>query len=111
MDSDQPVTDLAARLADRELMSDVIHLHLNRANQRMKRQVDDKHSEQQFQIRDMVFVKIQPYVQSSLAQRANQKLAFKFFGPYHITARVSSIAYSLNSQLLLPYIRFFMFPN
>jgi hypothetical protein len=39
------------------------------------------------------FLKVQPYVQSSLAARANQKLAFKFFGPYRVLARVGSVAY------------------
>ena len=41
---------------------------------------------------------MQPYVQSSLAPRANQKLSFKFFGPFQIAARVGSVAY----RLLLP---------
>jgi transposase InsO family protein len=93
--SDQPVTDLSSWLADRELMTDVIRLHLNRAKQRMKRYADAKRSERQFQIGDHVYVKIQPYVQASLAQRSNQKLAFKFFGPYRVTARVGSVAYRL----------------
>ena len=44
---------------------------------------------------DLVFVKIQLYVQSSLAQPSNQKLAFKFFGLYHILARVGNVAYRL----------------
>lgn len=30
-----------------------------------------------------------------MAQRSNQKLAFKFFGPYHVTARVGTVAYRL----------------
>ena len=34
-------------------------------------------------------------MQSSLAQRSNQKLAFKFFGPYCILARVGAVAYRL----------------
>jgi hypothetical protein len=42
-----------------------------------------------------VYVKIQPYVQSSLAQRSNQKLSFKFFGPYRILERIGSVAYCL----------------
>jgi hypothetical protein len=46
----------------------------------------------------MVFVKIQPYVQSTLAARANQKLSFKFYGPFQILAKISSVAY----KLLLP---------
>ena len=67
--SDTPVTDLATWLSDRPLMTDVIRQHLNRAKQ--------------------------SYVQSSLAQRSNQKLAFKFFGPYRILARVGNVAYRL----------------
>ena len=66
---DTPVTDLATWLSDRALMTDVIRQHLNRAKQ--------------------------SYVQSSLAQRSNQKLALKFFGPYRILARVGNVAYRL----------------
>jgi hypothetical protein len=44
---------------------------------------------------ESVYVKIQPYVQALLAQRSNQKLAFKFFGPYRITAKVGNLAYWL----------------
>jgi hypothetical protein len=76
-------------------MTDVIRQHLNRAKQRMKRQADEHRSERQFQVGDLVFVKLQPYIQSSLAQRTNQKLSFKFFGPYHVLARVGTVAYRL----------------
>jgi len=34
-------------------------------------------------------------MQSSLAHRSNQKLAFKFFGPYRILACVGAVAYRL----------------
>lgn len=92
---DQPLTDLSLWLSDRAFMTEVIHHHLNRAKQHMKRQADEHHSERQFQINDMVFVQIQPHVQSSLAQRNHQKLSFKFFGPYHLLACVGSVAYRL----------------
>ena len=61
----------------------------------MKKQADEHRSKRQFQIGDLVFVKLQPYVQSSLAQRSNQKLAFKFFGPYRFLAHVGAVAYRL----------------
>lgn len=64
----------------------------------MKRQADKKRSERQFSVGDMVFVKLQPYVQSTLAPRSNQKLSFKFYGPFQITERIGSVAY----KLLLP---------
>lgn len=47
----------------------------------------------------MIYLKIQPYVQSSLAHRSHQKLSFKFFVPYRVLARVGSVAYRLE---LLP---------
>jgi hypothetical protein len=37
----------------------------------MKRQVDKKRSERWFEVGDMVFLKLQPYVQSSLAPQFN----------------------------------------
>ena len=82
-------------LSERRLMSDLVHQHLLRAKARMKRQTDKNRSEQVFQEGDWVFLKAQPYVQSSLAARANQKLAFKFFGPYKVISRIGSVAYKL----------------
>jgi len=40
-------------------------------------------------------LKLQPYIQSSLAPRANKKLVFKFFWPFEILAKVGDVAYKL----------------
>lgn len=93
------MTDIASWLHDRELMSKVICQDLLRAKQRMKHSADGHRSECQFQVDDWVFLKLQPYVQSSVADRSCQKLAFKFFGPYKVIERVGSVAYRLE---LLP---------
>lgn len=45
---DQPATDIASWLHDRELMSSVIHQHLLRAKQQMKKYADGERSERQF---------------------------------------------------------------
>ena len=42
-----------------------------------------------------MYLKLQTYVQSSLAPRANQKLAFKYFGPYKVISKVGPVAYKL----------------
>jgi hypothetical protein len=62
----------------------------------MKQQADKSRSERSFSVGDEVFLKLQPYVQSSLAPRSNQKLSFKFFGPYRILAKVGEVAYKLD---------------
>ena len=42
-----------------------------------------------------VYIKLQPYVQSSVAARANQKLAYRFFGPFLITDKIGTVGYKL----------------
>lgn len=61
----------------------------------MKHQADKHRQERQFQVGARVYLKLQPYVQSSVAPRANHKLLFKFYGPYTVTARIGSVAYRL----------------
>lgn len=94
-DTDQPITDLTSWLNDHELNIELVRQHLLCAKQHMKKQADNHRSEHQFQVNDQVYLKLQPYVQSSLADRSHHKLAFRFFGPYRIVARVGTVAYRL----------------
>ena len=41
-------------------------------------------------------MKLQPYVQSSVAARSNKKLSFRFYGPYKVLQRIGNVAYKLD---------------
>jgi hypothetical protein len=62
----------------------------------MRRQADKRRSEWSFNLGDLVFLKLQPYVQSSVACWASHKLAFKFFTPFQILERIGKVAYKLD---------------
>lgn len=61
----------------------------------MKKQADKNRSEHVFEVGDQVYLKVQPYLQTSLAARRNQKLSLKFFRPYQVLQRVATVSYKL----------------
>jgi hypothetical protein len=80
---------------------DILHTlkeNLVMAQNRMKQQADQGRSECQFVEGDQVFLRLQPYKQTSLKAEQCQKLAPKFYGPYTILKHVGQVAY----QLALP---------
>lgn len=89
------VPDHQTWLKDKDDMQKLIQQHLLRAQQRMKSQADKKRIERSFNVGDQVYLKLQPYVQMSIARRSNQKLSYKFFGPYTIIQKVGAVAYKL----------------
>ena len=62
----------------------------------MRRQADKLCTDSTFSAGDMVFLKLQPYVQSSVGRRAHHKLAFKFFWPFPILESIGKVAYKLD---------------
>lgn len=61
----------------------------------MKLLADHKRGDKEFQVGEMVLLKLQPYAQSSVVNRPYPKLAYKYFGPYKITAKIGKVAYRL----------------
>lgn len=82
-------------LTKREDMLKLLKFHLRRAQHRMKQNANKHRTDRNFNIRDLVYVKLHPYRQISVAQRVNMKLAPKFYGPFLITNRVGNVAYKL----------------
>ncbi|KAG8087040.1 hypothetical protein GUJ93_ZPchr0010g8809 [Zizania palustris] len=88
-------SDVEQLLQDRHLFSEMLKLQLTRAQHRMKQQADQHRSFRSFQVGDAVYLKLQPYAQSSVANRPYPKLSFKYFGPFEIISRVGAVAYKL----------------
>jgi hypothetical protein len=70
----------------------------------MKHQADKFRLDRNFQVGDSVLLKLQPFVQKSVVNRAHPRIAFKFFGPFKVLQRVGSVAYKLDlpSMALVP---------
>jgi hypothetical protein len=85
-------------LTAREAILCTLKENLVMAHNRMKQQADQGRSKRQFAEVDQVFLRLQPYKQTSLKDEHCQKLAPKFYGPYTVLKRVGQVAY----QLALP---------
>lgn len=86
---------VAAMISSVQSIAASLKEHLARAQNKMKLTADKKRKDQEYQVGEMVLLKIQPYVQSSLANRPYPKLAFKYYGPYKVPERIGKAAYKL----------------
>lgn len=65
------VPDLEAWLSRRQEMTEILRQQLLRVQQRMKSQADKHRSERSFVVGEWVWLRLQPYVQTSVAARSN----------------------------------------
>jgi hypothetical protein len=52
--------------------------------------------ERNFEVGDLVYLRLQPYRQSSLKMKGAEKLKAQFYGPYRISRQVGEVAYELD---------------
>nr|XP_027120644.1 uncharacterized protein LOC113737648 [Coffea arabica]XP_027120649.1 uncharacterized protein LOC113737653 [Coffea arabica] len=69
--------------------------NLLQAQNRMKQFADKHRTDRSFAEGDCVYLKLQPYRQTTVALRRNLKLAAKYYGPYQVEKKIGSVAYRL----------------
>ncbi|KAI5408711.1 hypothetical protein KIW84_054516 [Lathyrus oleraceus] len=80
---------------ERNLMIKELQKQLLRAQDLIRSQANKHRREVEYEVEDMVFVKIQPYKMKKLAKRLNQKLSPRYYGPYEVIQRIGVVAYKL----------------
>nr|XP_045084693.1 uncharacterized protein LOC123494100 [Aegilops tauschii subsp. strangulata] len=80
---------------DRQAHAEHLKHHLQRAQQKFKADADKHRTMREFAVGEFVFLKLQPYGQLSLINRPCPKLAFKYFGPFHILEKFGPAVYKL----------------
>ena len=71
---------------------------LQMAQNQQKMYVDWHRVERNFEVGDFVYLRLQPYRQSSLKMGVAKKLKPQFYGPYKIQRKIGEVAYELELE-------------
>ncbi|CAL2248377.1 unnamed protein product [Prunus armeniaca] len=82
-------------LVARDRVLSLLRANLLAAQTRMKVQADKHRTEREFQVGDLVYLRLVPYQHLSLASHPFHKLQPKFYGPFEVLSRVGTVAYRL----------------
>ncbi|KAD2805602.1 hypothetical protein E3N88_38979 [Mikania micrantha] len=83
-------------MKDREAATAVLKQSLLQAQNRMKQQADKRRTDREYEKGMWVYLKLQPYMQSSLRVHKHSKLTPKYFGPFLIIDKVGKVAYKFD---------------
>ncbi|GKE28038.1 reverse transcriptase, partial [Tanacetum coccineum] len=74
----------------------MLKFHLGRSQNRMKQQADKSRTDRELNVRDWVFLKLQPHRQVSIRQGKQNKFSPKSFGPFQVIEKIGKVAYKLD---------------
>ncbi|CAA0810083.1 Unknown protein [Striga hermonthica] len=91
-----PNDEVDRELMERDLMIRELKGNLYGSINRMKEYYDRGRREERFEPGDWVYLKLRPYRQHTISQKALFRLGSRFYGPYKILERVGEVAYRLD---------------
>ena len=82
-------------LQDSQDILKVLKENIQQAQNQQKLYADQHQIERSFEVGDMVYLRLQPYRQSSLKKSGAKKLKPRFYGPYRVIRKVGEVAYEI----------------
>jgi hypothetical protein len=89
---ESPATEF---LLQKQQMINRLKANLAQAQARIKKFADSKRMERQFNLGDMVYLKLQPFKLTDFGINQHFKLSTKFYGPFRVIEKVGTAAYRL----------------
>lgn len=86
---------VADLIVQRGKLLELLWTNLERAQQRMREAANKHRRHVDFEVGDLVWLKLQPYRQHSVAKPLSAKLSRRFYGPYAVLERIGPVAYRL----------------
>lgn len=89
------IETIDATLTTRNEILEFLLENLSKAQDNMKLQADIHRRHHEFNTRDLVYLKLQPYRQQSAVQWPTHKLSLRYFGPFQIIKKITPVIYEL----------------
>lgn len=95
---DNPIEDDEAQdfVFSREEIMRKLHTNMDKVVNDMKKQANSKRSDIEFQLGDLVLVKLHKYHQQTASLRWTNKFESKYSEPFTVIERIGMVAYKLN---------------
>lgn len=90
-----PNAEVDRELQERDVMIGELKEVLQRSINRMKSYHDKGRREEEFKVGDWVYLKLWPYQQQLISQKALYKLGSRYYGPYQVIERIGEVAYRI----------------
>lgn len=87
--------DLEQWLREHQTHFALLKAHLLKAQAKIKLYVDQHWSARSFTVGEFLYLKLQPYAQTSVVNRPCAKLAYKYYEPFEIVECIGPAAYKL----------------